>query len=458
MYNIPYTQEFTTVRVVINGTALSKNSILYISYGVIVALVLGSIFAQPALFPFGQKYQPLKLLIFGGFIVLFSIVQFIFLRSINRVNRMIKVNAIREFRITKIHRLVTICQFVIIGILVIIFVQILLNELYDSLLSVATVWITHVATMGLLVMLLKHFFTWFRNNREIGVLSFTIAVAIICLNLAFMLGYFINESKDDPRSVTPFRGQTTQFSSVYNVYQQGYVLTYILSFVAIWSASVLLLRHYSRKIGKIKFWIILSIPLIYFSLQYQTSLLEILLPFRLSNPVLFGIIYTLIFSAAKPIGGILAGFAFWTIAKTVNQAYVKYYMMLSAGGIMLLFASNLGGRLVAPSFPPIELVVVSFMVLSSYYLLIGIYHSAISVAHDTKLRRYVIQSKKSVEKQLGFLGSIGSSEMEQEVQKRVEDVTKNFVDKMERDTGIPPSLDENEIREYIQMIIREKKE
>jgi hypothetical protein len=91
-------------------------------------------------------------------------------------------------------------------------------------------------------------------------------------------------------------------------------------------------------------------------------------------------------------------------------------------------------------------------------LLIGIYHSAISVAHDTKLRRYVIQSKKSVEKQLGFLGSIGSSEMEQEVQKRVETVTKNFVDKIERDTGIPPSLDENEIREYIQMIIRERKE
>ena len=97
------------------------------------------------------------------------------------------------------------------------------------------------------------------------------------------------------------------------------------------------------------------------------------------------------------------------------------------------------------------------MVISSYYLLIGIYHSAISVAHDTKLRGYVIQSRKSVEKQLGFLGSIGK-EMEQEVQKRVETVTKNFVDKMERDIGIPQSLDENEIREYIKMIIEEKKE
>ena len=35
-------------------------------------------------------------------------------------------------------------------------------------------------------------------------------------------------------------------------------------------------------------------------------------------------------------------------------------------------------------------------------------------------------SKKSIEKQLGFLGSIGSSEMGQEVQKRVETIPRNY--------------------------------
>ena len=55
------------------------------------------------------------------------------------------------------------------------------------------------------------------------------------------------------------------------------------------------------------------------------------------------------------------------------------------------------------------------------------------------------------------MGSIGSSEMEQEVQKRVETVTKSFVDKMEKDTGIPTSLNEDDIRQYIQAVIKEKK-
>jgi hypothetical protein len=52
------------------------------------------------------------------------------------------------------------------------------------------------------------------------------------------------------------------------------------------------------------------------------------------------------------------------------------------------------------------------------------------------------------------LGSIGSSEVEQEVQKWVETVTKNFIGKMQRDTGDPTSLDD-EIKEYIQMVIKE---
>ena len=37
-------------------------------------------------------------------------------------------------------------------------------------------------------------------------------------------------------------------------------------------------------------------------------------------------------------------------------------------------------------------------------------------------------------------------------------MTKNFVDKMQKDTGVPTPLDENEIRDYIQAVIKEKKQ
>jgi len=52
------------------------------------------------------------------------------------------------------------------------------------------------------------------------------------------------------------------------------------------------------------------------------------------------ILYTLIFSGAKPMSGILAGIAFWTIGKNIKQNTIRSYLLISACGIMLLFASN----------------------------------------------------------------------------------------------------------------------
>jgi hypothetical protein len=289
------------------------------------------------------------------------------------------------------------------------------------------------------------------------ILAFAIAVMTISINLGVTLAYYTYESMgDDPLFITSFRGQVTSISSPYTMLKGAHFITYILSFILIWLSAVVLLYSYSRKLGRIKFWIVLGIPIVYFVLQFQPSILNMLIPFRFSNPVLFGVVYTLIFTAAKPLGGILAGIAFWTVAKKINQSIVRNYMLLSACGIMLLFASTQAARLVTPPFRPIELGVLSFMPIASYYLVVGIYFSAGAVSQDTQLRKYVLQSKKSIEKELGFLGSISSSELEQEVQKRVEKVAKKLVSKMEGDSGIPTSLDEDEIRDYIKLVIRQK--
>jgi len=97
------------------------------------------------------------------------------------------------------------------------------------------------------------------------------------------------------------------------------------------------------------------------------------------------------------------------------------------------------------------------MPLASYFLVVGIFFSAISVAQAVKIRNYVLKSTKSVEMQLDFLRSIGSSEMEQEIQKKVQSITKSSAEKLEEDSGIPTSLDDSNIKEYITTVIREKR-
>jgi hypothetical protein len=125
--------------------------------------------------------------------------------------------------------------------------------------------------------------------------------------------------------------------------------------------------------------------LAYFLSQFQPLFLYSFAELRLSNPVLFGIIYNLIFSISKPAGGVLFGIAFWSVAKSLTNKTVKGYMMISAYGVMLLFTVNQPTGLILVPYPPFGLLIISFMVLASYLIPIGVYSSAISVAQDVRL-------------------------------------------------------------------------
>jgi hypothetical protein len=60
-------------------------------------------------------------------------------------------------------------------------------------------------------------------------------------------------------------------------------------------------------------------------------------------------------------------------------------------------------------YPPFGLANVSFVGLSSLLILSGLYYSAISVAHDARLRQSI---KKSAIEESKLLASIGAAQME----------------------------------------------
>jgi hypothetical protein len=173
----------------------------------------------------------------------------------------------------------------------------------------------------------------------------------------------------------------------------------------------------------------------------------------MADPILFSIIYTLIFAATNPVGGIMFGVAFWSIAKNINYRTIKDYMIVSAFSLVLLFTSNQPVGLTLVPFPPFGLLTISFLGLASYLTYVGIYSSALSVANDVQLRRII---RKSVEQQSDLLDNIGSAEMERQLQNRVLLLTKDIPNEMTEETGIEPSLqDEKELRKYIQKVIDE---
>ena len=188
--------------------------------------------------------------------------------------------------------------------------------------------------------------------------------------------------------------------------------------------------------------------------QFQTILINLFTPIRLSDPILFGITYTLVFSASKPIGGILFGIAFWIVSRGLSNRQVKEYMIISGYGLLLLFTANQHQVLQLNPYPPFGLPTISYVGLASYLILIGVYSSALSVANDVELRRSI---RKSVEENSDLLGNIGEAQFEDQLQKTVIKKTRDLSEKIIEETGIASSLEERDIHDYVIMAINEAK-
>ena len=207
---------------------------------------------------------------------------------------------------------VTITQYALVSILVFTILQMLFMSSYHVIVLRATIFISYGLSFILLALLAKRFFSWFKLNHNLVVLAYALAITMISINAAITIIYTNTQLNENIQQdyIRPVRSLTGSFTNADVIYGSVYVIASVLSFILTWIATVLLLRHYSRKLGMIKYWIIVSIPLAYFLSQFQSLFLYSFADLRLSNPVLFGIIYNLIFSISKPAGGVLFGIAF----------------------------------------------------------------------------------------------------------------------------------------------------
>jgi len=220
-----------------------------------------------------------------------------------------------------------------------------------------------------------------------------------------------------------------------------------------WLATVLLLNSYSRRFGKIKYWSIVSLPLVYFLSQFPLFFLNLFDPLLNADPVLYTTILSVIFVVSKAAGGILFGIAFWLLARTLGpENVVREYMIVAAMGFVLLFVSDQAPVLVNAPYPPLGLASISFIELGSYMILIGIYSSAISVSEDSKLRQSI---RAFALRESKLLDSIGTAQMEREIERKVIAITKQTQERMVEETGIESSLTEEDMKQYLEQLLKE---
>jgi hypothetical protein len=227
-----------------------------------------------------------------------------------------------------------------------------------------------------------------------------------------------------------------------------------MSFFSIWVTTAILMNYYREKlINAIVYWVILSVPLIYFMITYfyQYILGNLLISFLEYDPVSVSIILGAFLALSKPIGGILFGLVFWNISRIIGyERNIRTYMIISGWGILLIFSSNQAATQIVSPYPPFGLVTITILVSASYLMLLGIYNSATLVSANNGLRRSI--HKHALESKL--LSAIGHAEMEKEIQNTVKQVNRDKIE-LEKEMEEPVELDEMELEKYIEFVVRE---
>jgi hypothetical protein len=362
----------------------------------------------------------------------------------------------RNFYFNILHKTIILVQCAIAAIFFSVLLQILLTSVYYVALIASITTLSYVVAGVMMSILSYKFFSWFRLRGNMLILSYGLSSAMIAINFAFTMAFVSNLFFFYvPSSIPVHLGLTyAPFippGSIVEMLYEGYFTTSVVSFTLWWIATALLLKHYSQRLGKGKYWLIIALPLTYFLLQFLPSIQDLfsLLP---NSPDIFTIV-TIIFTISKPVGGVLFGAAFWILVRSLGHAnIVKHYMIICAYGLILIFVSNQAPVLLNFSYPPFGLATISFLGLSGYLTVVGVYFSATSVSQDIELRRtirtYTINQSK-------LLDDISYAQMQQKIEKTVLDLSKKQEEEMVQQTGLHPSIDEEDMRQYLEDVIRE---
>ena len=348
-------------------------------------------------------------------------------------------------------------QYVIGAIVVLLIIQILSSSYYSNVILLAIILCSYVLSIGILFVFIARILTLLSLKRNtIFMFLFVLAVGSITVNAAIAMidvSLRLGDRTSDTRAL--FGGSVDSSKGRYNAIDDLYLVSYILSFVSAWIATAALLSNYARKLGKIKYLLVTISPMIFFIGQFVASFPNEISSLINVDKFFLASFTTVIITLSKPLGGFMLGIGFWSMAQVgkSNPALTRY-LTISGFGFFLLFTSNQALLMSINPYPPFGIATITVVGLSAYLVIIGIYMSTISLSQDAELRQSIRGVARSQSK---LFDSMVSAEIEKEIEKRVMEVIRTRSVEMEDETGVEPSLNDQEIHDYLKQVIREVK-
>lgn len=373
------------------------------------------------------------------------------------------------FRLT--YNLLRIAFFSNVVFLAIIIIEIVFSSNFHVGLSVFSIQVNTVLVIIITTFLSYKFLSWYKGNHDLTVLLFGLTFAIVAVTWAIDDGtqtafFLLNDGlgrveephmiPDEPEGSTNLQSGNQKSDPILHTFFLLRLIPGRIAFLLYWIGTALLLRRYSTRIGRLKFWTILSLPIVIF--------------FVGSVFIFGGIVGTQLFrgvitAVSTVLGGVLFGVIFLTIAWGLEQkqqqhyhrggsSMISQYLTMSAFGVILyLVATTPPSHIidwVHIPYPPFANVVWSFAAFAVYLYSFGFYFSTLAISQDTNLRKSV---QKLAIDEANMLHSLGFEQMQREIQERVVKLTKEQEELLKEQTGIEQHVSEEEMKDYVKEVM-----
>lgn len=360
--------------------------------------------------------------------------------------------------ISLLHIAIVIVQFAMLGIMLFV----IFDRTSEYLMPYVNAITSGFATIILGAFAYKFAKWYILSNKKLVVLLYFLTVLTLAIMIAadLALKYVITTSVEKSAP-----GEVSREKFLYKDFEGGqllkqdiepdYTISYIVplqylavwqilnnypglfSFIFRWGATAITLNHYNKnkRMNQAIFWAMISIPLILYLLGRSPDLFN-LNPEPWTRPL---------FRGGNIAIGVMFGLSFLLMARKMPA--VKDYLTVAAIGVMIISIAFSVSN-VQQTF---GIAAHSLVLLSSYLFAIGLYYAAISMSHDAALRQSVKRTISDASSDL--LHSAGLAEKQQQIEREVLKIAKSQSDNLLKQTGVPPSLEEEDLKSYLREIL-----
>lgn len=395
-----------------------------------------------------------QLSLFLSFVIVALIINIMFLRLVKRSDVQPKTNTPSLFKFA--YNSTAAVQYALLLILVVVVSQTIILHGYNKIFSILVVYLSHFISAVILGLLSFILVQWFRSSRSFSILTYAFVFIVIFFIILITVPLLTEQFELQPQWIYPrdyislIADALVPSPNIAFIYGLGNYALPVVVFAS-WILTVSLLKGYATRTGKKKFWLIISIPLIYqiFSLIISNTNI-------VTDPILVEFIYSRQFQFVSgisyQISGIIFAIAFWIIERKIRQEIMKNYLTISAVGMILLFSSLQPGSPFYAAYPPFGIVTLLFLGLSSYMLLAGFVGSAAYVSRDSEVRREVYRGLQ----QDSHIVKMGFAEMQREIEKRVVGVfNKIKSSELQDEMKVEIEPNEEEVQTMIDEVLKE---